>query len=97
MPEEWTAERAERHLTALAAGARLFTVRVTDAGSVSVVDLRARLISVRGCRTACGFALRRGVREGWWPGRGTNGTASNAKHLILAHACPAGGRFVVAV
>lgn len=67
MAEEWTAERAERYLTALPAGARLFAALVTDAGSATVADLRTRLISVRGCRTAHGFALRRGVREGWWP------------------------------
>ncbi|WP_328484848.1 hypothetical protein OHS71_41210 (plasmid) [Streptomyces sp. NBC_00377] len=64
---EWTTERAERYMAALPVGARLFAVLVIDSGSVAVADLRTRLTSVRGCRTAHGFALRRGVREGWWP------------------------------
>jgi hypothetical protein len=67
VPEEWSVERAERYLTALPVGARLFAVLVTDGGSVTAADLHIRLISVRGCRTASGFALRRGVREDWWP------------------------------
>lgn len=54
MPEEWSVERAERYLTALPVGARLFAVLVTDGGSVAAADLHIRLISVRG------------VREGWW-------------------------------
>ncbi|UIX34465.1 hypothetical protein [Streptomyces sp. GQFP] len=65
--EEWTGERAARYLSLLPAGARLLAVLASENGSVAVADLRTRLISVRGCRTAHGFALRRGVREGWWP------------------------------
>ncbi|WP_223190492.1 hypothetical protein [Streptomyces sp. TRM68416] len=65
----WTAERAERYLRSLPAGARTFArlVVVDGDGRADADTLRAALGKLNGPTVALSRAMPRGVREGWWP------------------------------
>ncbi|WP_166028153.1 hypothetical protein [Streptomyces chilikensis] len=66
---EWTAERAERYLRSLPAGARRFAevVVVDGDGHADADRLRSIVGKLNGPTVALSRALPRGVREGWWP------------------------------
>ncbi|MEU2899635.1 hypothetical protein ABZ690_08085 [Streptomyces sp. NPDC006967] len=65
----WTAERAERYLRSLPAGARTFAriVVVDGDGHADADTLRAAVGKLNGPTVALSRAMPRGVREGWWP------------------------------
>ncbi|GHH25938.1 hypothetical protein [Streptomyces rubradiris] len=65
----WTAERAERFLRSLPAGARTFArLVVVDGGGHADADtLRAALGRLNGPAVALARAVPRGVKAGWWP------------------------------
>lgn len=65
----WTAERAERFLRSLPAGARTFAqlVVVDGDGRAEAETLRAVLGKLNGPTVALARAVPRGVKAGWWP------------------------------
>ncbi|MGN9763066.1 hypothetical protein [Streptomyces sp. SD31] len=65
----WTAERAERFLRSLPAGARTFAqlVVVDGDGRAEAETLRAVLGKLNGPTVALSRAVPRGVKAGWWP------------------------------
>ncbi|WFB82575.1 MULTISPECIES: hypothetical protein [Streptomyces] len=71
--KSWSADRAERYLRSLPAGARRFAEMVVtaDEGYIDAEQLRQALGKLNGPTVALSRAVPRGVREGWWP-EGTN-------------------------
>lgn len=65
----WTAERAERYLRSLPAGARTFAriVVVDGDGHADADTLRAAVGKLNGPTVALSRAMPRGVKAGWWP------------------------------
>ncbi|MCJ0870205.1 hypothetical protein [Streptomyces sp. AP-93] len=65
----WTADRAERYLRALTAGARRFAemVVIDGNGHIDADRLRSTIGKLNGPTVALSRTIPRGVREGWWP------------------------------